>query len=379
VLGYASRSIEATSHDPRRMLWLVVWYRWLHFWIRMIGRTLPRCLLPLVLLSLIAAACSGSPVPVPGSTGGEQASVPGYRVARDVPLPGDTSRWDYQTLDASARRLYIAHLGASEIVVFDTRLQRVVSVVRGVDQVHGLVLAPDLNRLFASATGRNQVDVVDTTKLQLGPGIGTGNYPDGLAYAPGPGKVYVSNEHDSVDTVIDARTARRLGSIPIGGDIGNGQYYAGTGLVYVASGSDNHLVVVDPGRDVVLERVPLSGCDGAHGVQVDVPERRRVFVACEGNAKLVVLDLVIKRVMGVMDVDGGPDVLALDPGLHRLYVASESGSLAVFDTGPQVRKLGMGNAGPNAHSVAVDPGTHLVYLPLTDVRGHPVLRELVPA
>jgi len=87
--------------------------------------------------------------------------------------------------------------------------------------------------------------------------------------------VYVSNEHDSVDTVIDARSARRLGSIPIGGDIGNGQYGAGTGLVYVASGGDNHLVVVDPGRDVVVERVPLPGCDGAHGVQVDVPERRR--------------------------------------------------------------------------------------------------------
>jgi len=91
------------------------------------------------------------------------------------------------------------------------------------------------------------------------------------------------------------------------------------------------------------------------------------------------LDLASKRVTGVMDVGGGPDVLALDPGLHRLFVASESGALAVFDTGAQVRKVGMGNAGPNAHSVAVDPDTHHVYLPLTDVGGHPVLRELVPA
>ena len=57
-------------------------------------------------------------------------------MAKDLPLAGDTSRWDYQTYDASAHRLYIAHLGASEIVVFDTRLQRVVGVVRGVDQVH---------------------------------------------------------------------------------------------------------------------------------------------------------------------------------------------------------------------------------------------------
>jgi DNA-binding beta-propeller fold protein YncE len=344
-----------------------------------IGRNLLRRILPLALLSQVAAACSGSPVSLPGSSGGEQASVPGYRVAKDQSLPGDTSRWDYQTYDASTHRLYISHLGASQIVVFDTRSRRVAGVVRGVDQVHGLVLAPDLGRLFASATGRNEVDVVDTSTLRVGPVAGSGNYPDGLAYVPGAGKVYVSNEHDSVDTIIDARTARRLGSIPIGGDIGNSQYDPATGMLFVASGSDNHLVVVDPSRDAVIERDPLPGCDGAHGVQVDVPENRRVFVACEGNARLVVLDLVTKRVAGTMDVGDGPDVLALDPGLHRLYVASESGTLAVFDAGPQVRKIGMGNAGPNAHSVSVDPGTHAVYLPLTDVGGHPVLRELVPA
>lgn len=334
--------------------------------------------LSLALLGLLAAACGGPGLRLPGRTGDQQAAVPGYRVARDVALPGDTSRWDYQTADASAHRLYISHLGASEIVVFDTRLQRAVGVVSGVDQVHGLVLASDLGRLFASATGRNQVDVVDTSTLKVGAGVAAGNYPDGLAYVPGSGKVYVSNEHDSVDTVIDARSARRLGSIPIGGDIGNSQYDPGTGRVYVASGSDNHLVVVDPSRDTVVDREPLPGCDGAHGVQVDVPERARVFVACEGNAKLVVLDLATRRVSDVMNVGDGPDVLALDPVLHRLYVASESGTLAVFDAGPQVRKLGSGNAGPNAHSVAADPGTHVVYLPLADVGGHPVLRELVP-
>lgn len=353
-------------------------YLWLHFE-GMIGRGLRVRTVSLALLGITAAACSGPPPPLPGSTGGEQASIPGYRVAKDLPLPGDTSRWDYQTYDGSAHRLYVAHLGASEIVVFDTQRERVVGVVRGVDQVHGLVLAPDLGRLFASATGRNEVDIIDISTLRVGPAVAAGDYPDGLAYVPGAGKVYVSNEHDSADTVIDARTGRRLGSIRIGGDIGNSQYDPGTGRVYVASGSDNQLVVVDPIRDAVVERDPLTGCAGAHGVLVDVPERGRVFVACEGNSRLVVLDLRSRRVTSAMDVGDGPDVLALDPSLHRLYVASESGVLAVFDVGTQVRKLGTGNAGPNAHSVSVDPATHVVYLPLTGVGGHPVLRELVPA
>ena len=347
----------------------------------MIVQRVPLRTAVLVMLGVIAAACSGPPSPLPGSAGGQQASVPGYRVVKDVLLPGDTSRWDYQTYDAAGHRLYLAHLGASEIVVFDTQRERVVGVVRGVDQVHGLVLAPDLGRLYASATGRNEVDVVDTTSLQVGQAVAAGNYPDGLAYVPGAGKVYVSNEHDSADTVIDTRTARRLGSVQIGGDIGNSQYDPATGRVYVASGRDNQLVVLDPGRDAVVERDPLPGCEGAHGVQVqvDASGRGRVFVACEGNARLVVLDLASRKVTDVMDVGDGPDVLALDPALHRLYVAAESGTLTVFDTGGRVRRLSQGNAGPSAHSVSADPSTHVVYLPLTDVGGHPVLRELVPA
>ena len=92
---------------------------------------------------LLVAACAA-----PGGPGaGTAASVPGYRVVRDVRLPGDTSRWDYQVADPGSHRLYIAHLGASQVVVFDTRAQRVAGVVSGVDQVHGLALAPDLGRV----------------------------------------------------------------------------------------------------------------------------------------------------------------------------------------------------------------------------------------
>jgi DNA-binding beta-propeller fold protein YncE len=323
---------------------------------------------------LLAAACSG-----PGALGGGGApGVPGYRLVRDVQLPGDTSRWDYQVYDRESHRLYIAHLGASQVVAFDTRDQRVAGVVSGVDQVHGLVLAPDLGRLYASATGRNQVDVIDISRLAVIATAPAGDYPDGLAYVPDRGKVYVSNEHDSVDTVLEARTNREVGRVPIGGSIGNTQYDPATRLVYVASGSDNRLVVVDPATDSVLGRYALKGCDGAHGVYLDAPERQRVFVACEGNARLVVFDLRSKSVTTAMGVGDGPDVLALDPGLHRLYVASESGTVTVFDVAGTVHKLAEGAAGPNAHSAAVDPQTHILYLPLTDVGGRPVLRELAP-
>jgi hypothetical protein len=47
---------------------------------------------------LLAAALACSTPVGPGSSSGP-ASLQGYRVVRDVRLPGDTSRWDYQVYD----------------------------------------------------------------------------------------------------------------------------------------------------------------------------------------------------------------------------------------------------------------------------------------
>ena len=342
---------------------------------RSVRASLGRRLVALLALLLVPAACGPS---LRSSEGSEGANITGYKVLREVPLPGDTSRWDYLAYDSSGRRLYIAHLGASQVVAFDTERQKVAGVVPEVASVHGLVVAPELGRLYASATSKDQVAVIDTASLRVLSSTPTGRYPDGLAFVPSLAKVYVSNAQDSVDSVLDARNGQPLGSVPIGGDIGNSYFDPGSGLVYVASGSDNKVVAVDPASDAVLGRYGLPGCEGAHGVQPDVPPQHRVFVGCEGNSKLAVFDLTMKRVSSTADVGDTPDVLALDPIAHRLYVAAESGPLTIFDvSGAEVRRLAQGNAGSNAHSVAVDPMTHVVYLPLRDLGGRPVLRELV--
>ena len=56
--------------------------------------------------------------------------VPLKKVA-DVPLPGAAVRFDYQSLDASSNRLYIAHMNADQLVVFDTKKREVVANLGG--------------------------------------------------------------------------------------------------------------------------------------------------------------------------------------------------------------------------------------------------------
>jgi hypothetical protein len=45
----------------------------------------------------------------------------------DIPLDGRSTRWDYASIDPARHLLFIAHLGDSEVIAFDTASQRVIA------------------------------------------------------------------------------------------------------------------------------------------------------------------------------------------------------------------------------------------------------------
>jgi DNA-binding beta-propeller fold protein YncE len=99
----------------------------------------------------------------------------------------------------------------------------------------------------------------------------------------------------------------------------------------------NQLVAINPKTNQVEDRYDVSGCDHPHGLLIDAVNRVG-FVACEDNVGLVVISLKTMQVLSTHSVGTGPDVLALDPGLHRLYVVAESGVISVFaDSHPSVK------------------------------------------
>src|SRR5258708_7061601 len=85
----------------------------------------------------------------------------------DVPMPGPAVRFDYQTFDPSSGRLYIAHMNADQLVVFDTSKRQVLANLDGFKRVHGVTVAPEIHRLYASVTGDHQVAAVDTETPQI--------------------------------------------------------------------------------------------------------------------------------------------------------------------------------------------------------------------
>lgn len=327
--------------------------------------------------ALAALALLALSVPVYGRADGPSNRLPLATVA-DVPLPGRSTRWDYASLDAQRHHLFLAHLGDSEVVVFDTAQRKVIATIPDVSHVHGVLYVPQLDRVYASATGKNEVVAIDATTVKVIARMPGGDYPDGMAYAPDAHKLFVSDEHGGADTVIDTRNNTRIATIPLGGEVGNTQYDPATKRIFANVQTRDQLVEIDPINNKVVARIDLPGAKGNHGLYIDAPARL-AFIACEGNNKLLVLDLGSRKVLASFDVAKDPDVLAFDSTLGWLYVAGESGQVSVLSVqGQKVSALGTAWLGPNAHIVAVDPTTHEAFFPLKPAHGKPMLRITRP-
>lgn len=342
--------------------------------------------------ALLLALFAQSRIPEPAcSLGGNQVTVrwtgtvpakpvaaPPLRVVADILLPGSASRFDYQSLDTESGRLFISHMGAGRLVVFDTRAGKVIGNLDGFPRVTGVLAVPAEHRAYGSVTGDHAVVVVDIATLKEVARVPGPRFPDGIAYAPGQRRVFVSDESGGRDYVLDAATNTLVGSIELGGEAGNTQYDAESRCILVAVQTANQLAVIDPASATIVRRITFDrSVRYPHGFYVDAPDRL-AFVTGQESATLGVLDLRTFQVKQVLPIGADPDVLAFDPTTGLLLVAAESGVLSVFRLkDAALTQLGWYRA-PKAHTVAVDPSTHRVYLPLADVDGHPVLRVLQP-
>lgn len=324
---------------------------------------LKACLAGALIAAVTAAPTATQPLPL--------------EVVRDVPLPGGATRFDYISIDPSAHRIYLAHMGDDAVIAFDTTEKKVLGVAKGIARVRGVLAVPRTGKVYAAAAGSGEVVVLQAGSLEILARIPAGNV-DGLDFVDAVERLFVSDQRGGNDVVIDARSNQVLKTIPVGGDVGNTRFDPSTGQVLVAVGSRNELVAIDPRDLSITGRYALPGIRGAHGIALD-PSTQTAFLAGEGNSAVCAFSLKEHKVTAVATVGKGVDVLDVDPATHLLFVASEAGVISIFDgAGGGLRKVFEGFLAPGAHVVGVDPSTHLVYFPLKNVGGRPVLRIMRP-
>jgi hypothetical protein len=92
----------------------------------------------------------------------------GYHLLKKVPL-GSAAKgaqreyFDYITVDASARRVYLSH--GIEVMVVDADTSAVLGVIPGLKLAHGTLLLKDLGRGFISDGGSDRVVIFELNSL----------------------------------------------------------------------------------------------------------------------------------------------------------------------------------------------------------------------
>src|SRR5438552_12666251 len=99
------------------------------------------------LAAILAFTFFGASLLISHSVG--QRAVSGYHLLKTIslpPAPGGAEYYDYITVDAEARRVYVSH--GSEVVVLNADNYSVVGKISGLARSHGIAIAKDLGQGF---------------------------------------------------------------------------------------------------------------------------------------------------------------------------------------------------------------------------------------
>jgi DNA-binding beta-propeller fold protein YncE len=289
---------------------------------------------------------------------------------------------DYLTLKDNV--LFVTEESAGNVfkVTLDPNTQTTaisISTLPGSGVVHGVVLLPSPNLAFVTRSEENTVDAFDPIILQSLARIPVAEDADAILYDPSSKLVYVAHGDAHSASLIDPDTHTIVGTIPLGGKPEFPALDSKTEMLYQNLADVNMVAAVDVAKKSVIGKWSLAPCDGPSGVAVDT-ENRRLFSVCARNATLVVFDIENHKVITSIKIGGGPDSVAYDATLHRIYSAGKSGKLNVIQQdGPDTyRSLDEISTHYGAHTLTVDPLTHRVFVGYASLLAHPRIAVFSP-
>jgi DNA-binding beta-propeller fold protein YncE len=303
--------------------------------------------------ALLLAACGDPLVPHVPLT-----SLGNIQLPRDTGLPS----FDLLTLDSRVGRLYVSHSSNDAVDIVDLKTNTVLGSVTGLLKVHAIALTSDPNIVFTSDPGDGMIGVVDVAQRKAFKFIDVGPQPDAIGYDPVNDLVVAVLASSNTVKLIDPHTYLVVATIALPGSPELMDVDPGQGRVFLAINDKDEVIIIDvKSRQITTT---FKGCDIAipTGVAFD-SDQQRLYVASRpgNNRELNIIDTLIGKCVGVVDIGFGTDQIAFNKHNHHVYAANGgSKNLSVIDT-VSLKPLGVVGTGPIAKSVAVDPTTDRVY------------------
>jgi DNA-binding beta-propeller fold protein YncE len=295
-------------------------------------------LLPLSLCAQTAPLTVGTPIPLPGSTGG----------------------YDFIQMDRDGDRLLLGHEGNHSFDVFDLQTRQLLKVVpTGTSQD----AATDAKRhaYYVSGNDPGRLVIVDSKTLAVTGEVPLPSDTDLIGYDPKTRLVHLCNDKAAEQWVIDPATKQIVTTIKFNGtgmedmalDVKNRR-------LYQAVKGANTIAQVDLDSNAILAAWPLAPDKGPHGITL-VPKSNGLLVACADN--LVLMDHTTGKILARAPIGGRVDEMTYDPGLHVAYCASRQGKISVIAVADDsLTPMGDVPDADRTGDITVDPKTHTVWI-----------------
>jgi YVTN family beta-propeller protein len=247
-----------------------------------------------------------------------------YQPLKKVAVPG-SGGWDYVTVDAAARRVYVSH--STQVDVLDADAFTVVGTIPDTPGVHGIAIAAEAGRGYISAGKADAAVAFDLKTLKPLGQIKVGKKPDAIIYEPFTKRIYVMNGQSDDITVLNAADGAVVGTIALGG----GPEFAvsdGRGNVYVNLEEQNETLHIDASTMTVKDRWALAPCSTPTSLAMDT-ENRRLFVGCRSK-QLAVLNAESGKVVFTAPIGERVDSAAFDEKARLVYLSTGDGRVFVF-------------------------------------------------
>ncbi len=298
----------------------------------------------------------------------------GYHLIKTIPLPdapGGGEYYDYLTVDAAERRVYVSH--GTEVVVLNADNYSVIGKISGLNRCHGVAIVKELGKGYItdgdSRPGATVQEVVifDLKTLQVTGRVKTGQMDtDALIYEPVSKHIFTFNGDSKNSTVIDPVKESVITNIDLVGEV---EFPAvdGKGMIYDNNPGKDEVVAIDARTNTVKARWPTA--PEGHPVSMAMDQKnRRLFSAGRGPQFVIMMDADSGKVLSSYPISAGVDANAFDPATGLLFVSTREGMLHIYheDSPDKLTELEAIKTEYGAKTLQLDPKTHRVFLTTSD-------------
>jgi YVTN family beta-propeller protein len=256
-----------------------------------------------------------------------QASQP-LRLEKTIELSDVQGRIDHMSVDVKGGRLFVSALGNNTVEVIDTKVDKRVKTIGGLQEPQGVLYVPSVDRIYVANSKDGSVRVFDGSSYAPLKTIEYGDDADNLRYDSGHKRIYVGYGEGALAEIDEE--GNKVGEIKLDAHPESFQLEKDSPRIYVNLPKSRKIAVLDRQRRVVITTWPVGMTLANYPMALDEVDHR-LFVVTRFPARLLVFDTATGKTVQRLPAVGDCDDVFYDQIRKRIYASGGEGAISVFE------------------------------------------------